>query len=84
MDFWLDTIEAFKPRAVIAGYKKPENDDSARIIKETRQYIRDFDRPAETTKTAGELSDKMLALYPDRANPGSRWGSARAVNGEII
>src|SRR5689334_6000583 len=35
----LDTIEALKPRAVIAGHKKPENDDSPRIIEETRQYI---------------------------------------------
>ncbi|MGA8058655.1 MAG: hypothetical protein WB999_10455 [Candidatus Binataceae bacterium] len=24
---------------------------------------------------------KMLELYPDRANPGSLWGSARAVKG---
>jgi hypothetical protein len=28
-----------------------------------------------------ELYDKMLELYPDRANPGSLWGSARAVKG---
>ena len=75
----LDTIEALKPRAVIAGHKKPENDDSPRIIEETRQYIRDFDRLAETTATARELYDQMLELYPDRANPGALWGSARAV-----
>ncbi len=77
----LDTIEALKPRAVVAGHKKPENDDSPRIIKETRQYIRDFDRLAETTTTARELYDKMLELYPDRANPGALWGSAHAVKG---
>src|SRR5881296_2750479 len=33
----LVSIEALKPRAVIAGHKKPENDDSPRIIEETRQ-----------------------------------------------
>ena len=77
----LDTIEALKPRAVIAGHKKPEKDDSPRIIEETRQYIRDFDRLAETTTTARELYDRMLELYPDRANPGALWGSARAVKG---
>ena len=77
----LDTIEALKPRAVVAGHKKPENDDSPRIIEETRQYIRDFDRLAETSTTARELYDKMLEVYPDRANPGSLWGSARAVKG---
>src|SRR6185295_7486280 len=53
----LDTIEALKPRAVVAGHKKPENDDSPRIIEETRQYIRDFDRLAERTTTARELYD---------------------------
>jgi glyoxylase-like metal-dependent hydrolase (beta-lactamase superfamily II) len=75
----LDTIEALKPRAVIAGHKKPENDDSPGIIEETRKYIRDFDRLAETTTTARELYDRMLELYPDRANPGALWGSAHAV-----
>ena len=48
----LDTIEALKPCAVIAGHKQPGNDDSPRIIEETRQYIRDFDHAAETTTTA--------------------------------
>jgi len=74
----LDTIESLNPRAVIAGHKRPGNDDSPKIIEETRQYIRDLDRVAETT-TARELYDKMLELYPDRANPGSLWGSARAI-----
>jgi len=77
----LDTIEALQPRTVIAGHKKPERDDSPRIIEETRQYIRDFDRLAETTTTARELYDRMLELYPDRANPGALWGSARAAKG---
>jgi integrase len=38
----LDKIEALNPSAVIAGHKRAENDDSPRIIEETRQYIRDF------------------------------------------
>lgn len=75
----LDKIETLKPRAVIAGHKKAEKDDSPRIIEETRQYIRDFESLAKMTTTARELYDKMLDLYPDRANPGSLWGSARAV-----
>src|SRR2546430_7549167 len=76
----LDTIEALKPRAVIAGHKRPGSDDSPKIIEETRQYIRDFDRVTETTTTARELYDKMLELYPDRVNPGlALWLSARAA-----
>ena len=65
---------------MIAGHKRPGNDDSPRIIEEIRQYIRDFDRVAEPTTTAQELYDKMLELYPDRVNPGlALWLSARAV-----
>jgi glyoxylase-like metal-dependent hydrolase (beta-lactamase superfamily II) len=75
----LDTIEALKPRAVIAGHKRPGNEDSPRILEETRQYIRDFDRLVETTTTARELYDQMLKLYPFRLNVGSLWASARAL-----
>jgi glyoxylase-like metal-dependent hydrolase (beta-lactamase superfamily II) len=75
----LDKIETLKPRAVIAGHKKAEKDDSPSIIEETRRYIRDFERLAESTRTARELYDRMLELYPDRANPGSLWGSAHVV-----
>jgi glyoxylase-like metal-dependent hydrolase (beta-lactamase superfamily II) len=76
----LDKIESLNPRAVVAAHKRPENDDNPRIIEQTRQYIRDFDRLAETTTTAQELYDKMLALYPNRVNPGwALWSSVRAV-----
>jgi glyoxylase-like metal-dependent hydrolase (beta-lactamase superfamily II) len=76
----LDKIESLHPRAVVASHKRPERDDSPRIIEETRQYIRDFDRLVETTGTAQELYDKMLELYPNRVNPGwALWSSARAV-----
>jgi len=80
----LDTIEAFKPRAVIAGHKRAENDDSPKIIEETRQYIRDFDRVAGTTTTARELYDKMLELHPNRVNPGALWNSARAIKPQKV
>jgi glyoxylase-like metal-dependent hydrolase (beta-lactamase superfamily II) len=76
----LDKIESLNPRAVIASHKRPDRTDSPQIIEETRQYIRDFDRLAETTRTAKELYDKMLELYPNRVNPGwALWSSARAV-----
>ena len=76
----LDTIEALYPHAVIAGHKRAGTDASPRIIEETRQYIRAFDRLAETT-TARELYDQVLSLYPDRVNPGALWASALAIKG---
>jgi glyoxylase-like metal-dependent hydrolase (beta-lactamase superfamily II) len=76
----LDKIESLEPRAVVASHKRPENEDSPEIIEETRQYIRDFDRLANATRTAGELYDRMRELYPNRINPGwALWSSARAV-----
>jgi glyoxylase-like metal-dependent hydrolase (beta-lactamase superfamily II) len=76
----LDKIESLNPRAVVAAHKRLENDDNPRIIEQTRQYIRDFDRLAETTTTAQELYDKMLELYPNRVNPGwALWSSVRSV-----
>ena len=76
----LDKIESLKPRAVVGSHKRPGNDDDPRIIDETRQYIRDFDRLTATTKTAQELYDKMLEIYPNRVNPGwALWSSARAA-----
>jgi glyoxylase-like metal-dependent hydrolase (beta-lactamase superfamily II) len=76
----LDKIESLNPRAVIAGHKRPGNDDGPKIIEETRQYIRDFDRVVGETTTARELYERMLELYPDRVNPGGAlWLTARAV-----
>jgi glyoxylase-like metal-dependent hydrolase (beta-lactamase superfamily II) len=79
----LDKLEQLKPRDVIAGHKVPENDDDPRIIGETRQYIRDFNRLDEATTTARELYDAMLELYPDRANPGSLWGAANIAKKQV-
>lgn len=77
----LDAIEALAPKIVIAGHKRPGNDDGPEIIEETRQYIRDFDRLVNETSSTLELYHAMLALYPDRVNPGALWGSARAAKG---
>jgi glyoxylase-like metal-dependent hydrolase (beta-lactamase superfamily II) len=73
----LDKLEALKSKAVVAGHKVPENDDDPRIIGETRQYLRDFDRLNEATANARELYDVMLELYPDRVNPGLALGRSQ-------
>ena len=76
----LDKIESLQPRAVVASHKRPENDDNPKIVDETRQYIRDFDRLAATTSSAQDLYEKMLKLYPNRVNPGwALWSSAHAA-----
>jgi len=75
----IDKIENLQPRSVIVGHGPLDPDNTPRHIAETRRYIRDFIRLTGETKTARELYDRMLALYPDRINPGSLWGSSNAA-----
>jgi glyoxylase-like metal-dependent hydrolase (beta-lactamase superfamily II) len=82
LEAWLaaiDKIEALNPRAVVVGHGPLDPDNSPRHIQETRRYIQDFMRLKDETVTAQELFDRMLALYPERINPGSLWGSANAA-----
>jgi glyoxylase-like metal-dependent hydrolase (beta-lactamase superfamily II) len=78
----LDKIEALHPQAVVAGHGIVDPDSSPRHIEETRQYIRDLNTIVPTTSTALELYEKMLALHPNRVNPGSLWATAKAVKPE--
>ena len=82
IDEWLralDTIEALRPNAVVTGHGVLDPDSSPRHIGETRRYLRDFAASLASTSTAPELYQKMLSLYPDRVNPGSLWGAAKAA-----
>jgi hypothetical protein len=64
---------------VIAGHKRVGNNDSPRIIGETRKYIRDFERLASQMTTARELYDEMVKLYPDWINRGALWSSVLGI-----
>lgn len=75
----LDKIESLHPQHVVAGHKVPENEDSPTNIKATRDYLLNFERLNTETKTVLQLYSKMLELYPDRVNPGSLWGGAKAA-----
>jgi glyoxylase-like metal-dependent hydrolase (beta-lactamase superfamily II) len=77
----LELLAALQPRFVVAGHKKPDNDDDPRNIADTRQYLLDFNRLDQATTSPRELYEAMLALHPDRANPGSLWSGANAAKG---
>jgi glyoxylase-like metal-dependent hydrolase (beta-lactamase superfamily II) len=74
----LDKIETLHPKAVVVGHGVLNPDSSPRHIAETRRYLRDFVASLASTSTALELYQKMLSLHPDRVNPGSLWGAAKA------
>ena len=78
---WLRAIEkvaALKPEAVVAGHKRPGTPDDPRIIDETAQYIRDFDRLAGQAADARQIWDRMTELHPSRMNPAALWNSCTA------
>ncbi|HTI09041.1 MAG TPA: MBL fold metallo-hydrolase [Puia sp.] len=75
----LDMLMALHPKWVVAGHKQPSFSDDPAILAATKKYLEDFDRLNGETSTNLELYNKMLALYPDRANPGSLWGGALAA-----
>jgi glyoxylase-like metal-dependent hydrolase (beta-lactamase superfamily II) len=75
----LDKMAALKPTVVIAGHKAPGTGDDPRIIEETRQYLRDFDRLGPLAANPRELYDRMLDIYPDRLNPSSLWSASKAA-----
>jgi glyoxylase-like metal-dependent hydrolase (beta-lactamase superfamily II) len=75
----LDKIESLNPTAVVAGHGVLDPDSSPRHIEETRRYLLDFIATRASTSTAKELYEAMLALYPDRVNPGSLWAAANSA-----
>jgi glyoxylase-like metal-dependent hydrolase (beta-lactamase superfamily II) len=77
----LDSIEALRPQAVIAGHGELHPDSSPRHIDETRRYLRAFVAAKAKTSTAIELYQTMLSLYPNRVNPGALWAAA---NGQAL
>jgi len=83
LDEWLaalDKMESLKPRIVVAGHKNPKNsDDGSQVIRQTRQYILDFQKLAQNGTSRTELYDQMLARYPDWLNRGALWSSVTAI-----
>jgi glyoxylase-like metal-dependent hydrolase (beta-lactamase superfamily II) len=78
----LDKIEALHPQAVVVGHGVLEPDSSPRHIEETRRYIRDLNTIVASTSTTLDLYERMLALHPNRLNPGSLWATAKALKSE--
>jgi glyoxylase-like metal-dependent hydrolase (beta-lactamase superfamily II) len=79
IDDWLaalDVAEALRPAAVIAGHKNPGAFDGPSQIQATRQYLTDARHLVGSSEQAQEFYEGMLALHPNRLNPGALWGAA--------
>jgi glyoxylase-like metal-dependent hydrolase (beta-lactamase superfamily II) len=68
----LDAIEKLSARMIVAGHRKPESSDyeANRMLDETRSYISDFAKGAQSLGSADELVQSMRSKYPDFGN---RW-----------
>lgn len=75
----LDIVEALHPRAVVAGHKNRALPDDPAILGKTRQYLLDARRLLDEKPMPLQYFDQMLALYPDRLNPGPVWYGAVAL-----
>jgi glyoxylase-like metal-dependent hydrolase (beta-lactamase superfamily II) len=66
----IDTVEELAPRMIVAGHKKPGSSDRevTRMLDETRTYISDFAKSAQTVDSAKELIGVMTSKYPDFGN----------------
>lgn len=79
LDDWLaalDIAESLRPDVVIAGHKNPAAPDDPSQLDATRRYLKDARRLLESSTSAAEFYADMLALHPDRINPGALWGAA--------
>ncbi len=74
----LDTVAALEADTLIAGHRNPSaaDDDARRQIGESRRYIADFEAALESSSAPAELIDRMMAAYPDLANPYTLWVAA--------
>jgi len=77
----VEQIEALRPKIVVAGHKHPEarDDDPARILGDTKTYIRDFNQSLSESDSAQELVDKMMVLHGGLGNPYTLWTAAQSV-----
>jgi glyoxylase-like metal-dependent hydrolase (beta-lactamase superfamily II) len=86
LDAWrkaIDTVAALEPRRIVASHQdKNLDDDAARLIAETRQYLDDAESALATHDTPVEFFTAMLERYPDRRFGATvLWVSARALYG---
>jgi glyoxylase-like metal-dependent hydrolase (beta-lactamase superfamily II) len=76
----IDTVESLKPRHIVAGHQnKALDDDAARQIAETRQYLDDAEELLRTESTAVGFFDAKIERYPAHLGRTVLWAGARGL-----
>jgi glyoxylase-like metal-dependent hydrolase (beta-lactamase superfamily II) len=78
----IDKVEALKPRRIVAGHQNRQlDDDAARTIAESRQYLDDADELLRTEKTAVGFFNAKIERYPDHLGRTVLWVGASTLYG---
>ncbi|WP_344444660.1 MBL fold metallo-hydrolase [Kitasatospora nipponensis] len=85
LDAWrqaIDRVAALDARSIVAGHQNATlDDDAARTIAETREYLDVAEELFRTEKTAVDYFNAMVERYPDRLGRTVLWATAQAVYG---
>jgi glyoxylase-like metal-dependent hydrolase (beta-lactamase superfamily II) len=78
----IDKVEALEPRRIVCGHQNKQlDDDAARVIAETRQYLDDADELLRTESTAVDFFTAMIERYPDHLGRTILWIGASVLYG---
>jgi glyoxylase-like metal-dependent hydrolase (beta-lactamase superfamily II) len=78
----IDEVESLEPQHIASGHQNEQlDDDAARQIAETRQYLDDAEELLRTEKTAVDFFNAALERYPDHLGRTVLWVGASAVYG---
>jgi len=78
----IDTVEALRPRHIVCGHQNRElDDDAARTITATRQYLDDAEELLGTETTAAGFFTATIERYPDYLGRMILWIGASILYG---
>ena len=78
----IDQVAALAPRHIVAGHQNTLlDDDAARQIAETRQYLDDAEELLRTETTAVGFFDAKVERYPDHLGRYVLWAGTRGLYG---
>jgi glyoxylase-like metal-dependent hydrolase (beta-lactamase superfamily II) len=78
----INKVAALAPRHIVAGHQNQQlDDDAARTIAETRQYLDDADELLQTKPTALEFFDPKVERYPKHLGRTVLWAGACGLYG---
>jgi hypothetical protein len=71
----VNEVEKLGVKTIIAGHSDPNapDNDAARMIDATRQYLLDFNEVVASSSAGDEVVSKMTAKYPQLGNPYTLW-----------